>query len=316
MRNRKKYFVISSPRSGSTWLKNALNHHSEIFCTENRLFGQFFEIWPNNDGTRTPRITLDKYVDILAGYYDFRAIGLSRSEFTHRLLAEYIETLLRFSYRFSGKSVLVDKITPYIDTSDLVIKSIKHYFPEAIIVQLVRDGRDVVTSGVFDWLLKNGHGKKRYFYFIEKKKGVKLNRFFDDEEIELWTKYWTQPIEAVMSSEESVFTIRYEEMLKDQEKVLIEFFKYISVDSSPKVAAKCVKEASFEKMSGGRKRDQEEVTAKVRKGVSGDWKRYFTRRDGELFHRYAGSCLIKIGYEKDASWIQHLPENLSFDAIT
>lgn len=303
-------FVISSPRSGSTWLKTALNHHPEISCTENRLFGQFFEVWPNNDGTQAPRITLDKYVTTLSEYYDHRAIGLSRDEFCNELMIEYITSLLRLSQRFSGKTIFVDKVTPYIDTSNLVIESIKHYLPEATIVQLVRDGRDVVTSGVFDWLMKNAHSKKRYAHFVEKKTDMTLERFFDDEDIELWTKYWTQPIEAIASLNENVFTIQYEDMQKNQEAVLIEFFKYVGVESSKKVAAKCVEESSFEKMSGGRKRGQEVATAKTRKGISGDWKNYFTRRDGELFNREAGKYLVEMGYEKDDSWIHNLPEAL------
>jgi hypothetical protein len=310
IRKHKICFVISAPRSGSTWLKTALNHHPEIFSTENRLFGRFCEIWPNNDGTRTPRITLDKYLEILAGYYDFSAMGLSRSEFIQRLMTDYIETLVRFSYRFSKKSVLVDKVTPYIDTADLVITSIKHYFPDAIIIQLIRDGRDVLTSGVFDWLLKNGQGKRAHDYFIKGEKNVKLERFFDDEDIELWAKYWTQPIGAMMSLQESVYTIRYEEMLKDQEQVLKDMFKHINVDSSTGIVARCVEGASFEKMSAGRKRGQEDPTAKVRKGISGEWTRYFTRRDGEMFHRLAGRFLIENFYEKDASWVSRLPGSL------
>ena len=41
------HFVISAPRSGSTWLQRALNEHPQVFCTEHRLFGRFCEIWPN-----------------------------------------------------------------------------------------------------------------------------------------------------------------------------------------------------------------------------------------------------------------------------
>jgi hypothetical protein len=309
-RNHKICFVVSAPRSGSTWLKTALNHHPEIFCTENRLFGRFCEIWPNNDGTRTPRITLDKYLETLAGHYDFNAMGLSRNEFIQSLMDEYIETLIRFSYRYSKKSVLVDKVTPYIDTADLVIKSIKHYFPDASIIQLIRDGRDVLTSGAFDWLLKNGQGKPAYDYFIKGETDKKLERFFYDEDIELWTKYWTQPIEAVRTLQEGTLTIRYEEMLKDQGDVLVELFKHINVDSSSGTVAGCIEEASFEKMSAGRKRGQEDPTAKVRKGISGEWTRYFTRRDGEIFHRCAGTLLIQSGYEKDGSWVSSLPGSL------
>jgi hypothetical protein len=65
--------------------------------------------------------------------------------------------------------------------------------------------------------------------------------------------------------------------------------------------------SSFERMSGGRRRGEDAPGAHVRKGVVGDWTRYFTAADAERFHRISGDVLTAWGYEPDASWIATRP---------
>ena len=172
------HFVISAPRSGSTWLTNALNHHPEIFSTEHRLFGNFSEIWQNNDGTSSPRITLEAFIESFAGHYFHSELGLSRSQFINQFQRTLTNSIVRFGSGRSDKKLIVDKITPYPGTSKDVVRQVKKFFPDASIIQLIRDGRDVLTSGTFDWILKDSHGTDRYQFFHKQKKGLRLRRFF------------------------------------------------------------------------------------------------------------------------------------------
>lgn len=309
-RIRKICFVVSAPRSGSTWLKKALNRHPEIFCTENRLFGLFDEVSSENDGSKILRITLDRYVTLVSSYFEHEALGLQWHELRDRLLPHMIESLFSFAAEISGKQVIVDKITPHADTSEQVLWSIRQYLPKAAIVQLIRDGRDVLTSGVFDWIARSSGPKERHDFFVHERKGARLDRFFQDDEIEAWTILWTQPIAAMSASGGVDLDIRYEEMKLDQSGVLRGLFGLLRVDDSSEIADECVRESTFEKMSGGRAAGQAIATAKARKGVVGDWRNYFTRQDGELFHELAGDRLIELGYEKDRSWIEQLPRRL------
>ena len=303
-------FIISAPRSGSTWLKTALNHHPQVYCTEYRLFGQFCEIWANDDGTRTPRITLDKYISDFSQYCEVQSLGIPSREFVDQFLVEWLNFLFDFSLRHSGKAVIVDKVTPYLNTSPLVLQSIRRYLPRAKIVQLIRDGRDVVTSGVFDWLKKDGHGSDRYAYFVEKRPAFELHRFFDDEKLDLWSRIWTDPIDAIVDTDPNVMNIHYEAMQQDQQAVLTRLLRHLGLNAASAVVAQCVEGATFQKMSGGRVAGDAVATEKVRKGIVGDWKNYFTRRDGEIFHDVAGQRLWETGYEKTDDWIGQLPERL------
>jgi len=62
---------------------------------------------------------------------------------------------------------------------------------------------------------------------------------------------------------------------------------------------RCVSSASFEKLSRGRSRGQEDPTSFFRKGVAGEWRNVFTEEDGKIFEEEAGELLVRLGYEKD-----------------
>jgi len=302
-------FVISSPRSGSTWLRTALSGHPDVLCTENRLFGDFFEVW-NDEHGGAPRMTLDYYVRYLTGVQDAGAMGLRGDALSEELVQRLCDEIFGTLAERSGKRVIVDKVTPYLGTSDRVVADIRRYFPEATIVQLVRDGRDVVTSGAFDWLRKDAQGTERHAYFVDGRKDQVLKRFFDESVLSRWADYWVQPIRSLAEQRATSWTVRYEDMLADQARVLSGCFSRMGVDTDPAIIHECVENARFEAMSGGRSRGELDATAKVRRGVAGDWRNYFTREDGELFQRLAGSELRRMGYESDDAWTLDLPDEL------
>lgn len=305
------HFIISAPRSGSTWLAKALNGHPEVFATETRMFGEFCEIWPNQDGSMSPRITFDEFLKQFSTYFMFEEMGLKRRQFIERFQRGFISFVNNFCQRQSGKRIVVDKITPYLNTTDLVFNRIEQYFPAAKTIQLIRDGRDVVTSGTFDWILKDAQGTDRFSFFVEKRPGLHMKRFFDDKVLQRWVKLWTEPIRAYERIKNGL-SIRYESMKENQAAVLAAVFEHLGCDSQPELMASCIERATFEKMSGRQVGDEAQPLAKARKGITGDWKNYFTKRDGELFAELAGELLVELGYESDHGWVSSLPDELGF----
>jgi hypothetical protein len=313
---RRLAFVVSAPRSGSTWLQRALNQHPQIYCTEHRLFGEHYDVVPTAEGGHALRCTLDQYTALLHEYHAHRALGMHRGAFDEAILAHLVRATLDFSYTLSGRPVLVDKITPYRGTADTVLGRIRQFLPEARLVQLVRDGRDVATSGVFDWIRRAKRDHPRHAVFVEQAPGRVLERFFDDDDICQWADEWAGPVRAFAAQAPDAHRISYEAMKADQGAVLAGLLPELSLPPAPDMIARCVEGATFRRMSGGRSAGEGVPVAKARKGVAGDWKHYFTRRDGALFHERAGTELVAMGYESSDAWIQALPESLAITADT
>lgn len=316
------HFVISAPRSGSTWLASALNHHPQIFATEQRLFGHFCEVWKNNDGSSSPRMTFDSYTDALAVHYFYANLGLDRATFKDQFLQEYAQFLVQFALRRTDKQIVVDKITPYAGTAKRVVAQIRKLFPQSRIIQLVRDGRDVVTSGTFDWLLKDAVGTPRYDFFVNhvanQQGSQNLARFFDDSVIERWSQHWRETIDVFQKQtpeEDNWIQIRYEAMQTDMAGQLSRIFEFLGLANDRAIAQHCADQASFEKMTG-RPAGSHQPTQKARMGIVGDWKNYFTQTDGQQFDSLAGAALIELGYEPDHHWVSALPPTLNLRHAT
>ena len=307
-------FIISAPRSGSTWLAQALNQHPEIFATEQRLFGDFYELWPNNNGNLAPRMTFDAYARSVSVHYFHSQTSETRREFIDELIHHYAESMFRFASAKTGKSILVDKVTPYPGTTQKVIRKIKSFFPQAKIIQLIRDGRDVVTSGTFDWLLKDGQDHERYKLFVEQDPDICLQRFFDDSTLRKWARNWKQTV-SPFEKEQPDLKIRFESMKHDLASELVAIFELLNAESSTDLAKNCEEKVTFEKLTG-RSPGQMEPTQKQRQGAVGDWKKYFTQSDAELFHSIAGHEMINENYVQDEQWIMSCPEALQLSLAT
>lgn len=316
-------FLISSPRSGSNWTRAALNAHPEIVCTEQRLYGGFLETWIDDQtsGRSLPRFTVDRIADLMVNHNHYPAADgpLPRERLVERMTGRIGRALFELAHETTGKRVVIDKFTPYPETCATVVAGIRRDFPEARIVYLERDGRDVLTSGVFNWLNRRRQGtewnavqRQRHERFFTKTRQEPLERFFSPEDIAYWTSQWIGPIDHVLPAAD--LAIRYETLHADQRSELKRLFETLGVASDDAVLARCLEDSSFERLSGGRSRGQDDAgnpTAYVRKGIVGDWRHVFTRADGEEFLRHAGRHLVARGYAEDDGWVAALPERLA-----
>ena len=275
-------FIVSAPRSGSTWLMRALSAHPEVHATEHRLFGPHHdEIL--DDGADRPRlrITLDRYADAHARHLNLNNTGLDIPGARERLLRDLADALFAFDRTVTKKPQVIDKVTPYPGTAANVMTRIRNLYPDAPVIGLIRDGRDVVTSGAYHWLNKHKADSPRTH-------GPTSDRFLTDAIVEEWAALWC---ECSKAAAETQHVVRYERMLDCQAAELARIFDVLALSTNKVTLDACVAAGSFERASNGRSRGTHNPSADARRGVSGDWRQTFTRRDGEIFDTIAGETL-------------------------
>ena len=95
--------------------------------------------------------------------------------------------------------------------------------------------------------------------------------------------------------------IRYEELIEDAQNCFYRMIQYCEIKISQKELGMIVDNNLFENATG-RARGMEETSSHLRKGISGDWKNYFSPMIVDEFKRKFGDVLIQTGYESGLVW--------------
>lgn len=170
----------------------------------------------------------------------------------------------------------------------------RHFF-------VLRDLRDTLISGYFS--LKISHPKYKLDAVNEMR-----NRLQDMEleqglmhTLDDWAPANAEIQRSWIDSDEPL--IRFEDLLADDEGILEDvLLDRCELGISRKQLRKAIELESFERLSGGRVRGEEDVSAHYRKGVAGDWRNYFSEPLKDAFKERYGDLLIRAGYERDNDW--------------
>ena len=72
---------------------------------------------------------------------------------------------------------------------------------------------------------------------------------------------------------------------------------FLGLDSSPRLVSDCIEQNSFNVLSKGRKKGEEDKSSFFRKGTRGEWKSYFDSDLNEFCKNEIGDTLEKLGYD-------------------
>lgn len=316
------FFIVGYQKSGTTWLMKMLNSHPEILCQgEGRPFGRDFKQEHLKEIRRSyPPASL--YNAIVSSedlrYWVERSVWTRRDDpDVHlnnltRLAIEYflIQQLLKTDKRLVGdKTVLL---------SPEIVSEISTICPEAKVIHIIRDGRDVAVSAMHHrWNQAEDQGgaikippgqlAKRELYRKDPKALLETGEgIFPNVWLRNHAGRWNARVSKTVKDGPTLLganytEVKYEDLLERPEEEVRRLLGFLRADASEQTVRRCVGAASFEKLSDGRKRGVEAASF-FRKGVAGDWKNVFTERDKQDFKAVAGDLLIELGYEEDSDW--------------
>lgn len=178
---------------------------------------------------------------------------------------------------------------------------------------VVRDGRDNMVSfyhhmyfgtGITSDAVKQKYRMEAPFTNFENVKEnmpAYIEYMFTKFKAEGKVFTWSGFVNSYYNKPNIIF-IKYEDMQQNTVAAIAELLtKLLNKTPDLEKLSASVKKFSFAEQTK-RQKGNEQKGNFLRKGISGDWKNYFSREACEVFDKYAGDELIKLGYEENHNW--------------
>ncbi len=273
------FFIGGSMKSGTTWLQLLLDAHPAVACKGEshvanhlaRLLMQSLE--QHNQFIAEKNRTIFKEI---AGFplYD------------HDDLAYLIASALLLGLAKADAGAPPAAIGEKTPDNVRLFDVLHAIFPRAKFIHLVRDGRDCAMSGWFH--------RQRCVPAGGRAPGAL------DDYVQMFAREWAKDLAEGAAFAEAhpsaCRTVRYEDLVRDAGPALLPVFEFLGVPTDADTLAGCVAAGAFERLSGGRRRGQEDRGSFFRNGVPGDWRRHMDDGLGDTFRRVASPWLEQFGY--------------------
>ena len=312
------FFVVGQKKSGTTWLMRMLDSHPEILCKgEGRFFGAG---WRRETLKEAGVQELPSSLHEALLGSEYLRLWIERSVWGRKEdPEEHLNNVMRMvsDYFLEGELLKTDKKLVGDKSPLLVpgtIQEIHDIYPEARVIHIIRDGRDAAVSSMHHtWNFGNVRedskvARKREAYRRDPQELLETGEgIFAGDLLRKAAGEWATLVGSAVEDGPKLLgdnyrEVRYEDLLERPGEELGKLLEFLGARSDGEAVGRCISSASFEKLSAGRQRGEENPTSFFRKGVAGEWKNVFTGRDRRIFREEAGELLVRLGYEKDHGW--------------
>ncbi len=214
----------------------------------------------------------------------------------------------------AGKAIVGDK-SPSSTIHGQAVRDLYAVYPDAKLVYLVRDGRDVLISERF----RNFVEESRFLTAEDRRIVTDLRKdhapftngtrsIFTDVYIRRVAKGWVANLSEIEAEGKRLFgkeyfSLRYEDLLLKPFEEMKSLWKFLGVRKVDKSIKKDIEaEMGSNPDEEWQEKRNEDIASFLPKGHAGNWQRLFTAHDKSVFKEVAGEMLVKWGYEKDLNW--------------
>ncbi len=300
---REKFFIFGHARSGTTLLMRLVRLHPEVHCNYQ---AHFFTRQPLLKSlVNTPEA--EEWLGRRSNRWNQ---GRDLSPLILRAAADFI--LEREAAR-EGKRIVGDK-SPSSTIHGQAVRDLHAVYPDAKLVYIVRDGRDVLISERFRNLVEESKflkaEDKRIVAELRKDQTQFTNgtrSLFTEAVIRRVAKGWETNLRETEEAgrwlfAENYYSLRYEDLLAHPFDEMQKLWNFLGVRADPALEKTIVDEMSSNPDEEWQAKRNEDIASFLPKGHAGNWQRLFTARDKAIFKEVAGEMLVKWRYEKDSSW--------------
>ena len=300
---REKFFIFGHARSGTTLLMRLIRLHREVHCNYQ---AHFF--------TRQP--LLKSLVDTpeaeewLTRKSNRWNRGRDLSPLVLRATADFI---MERDAAKQGKRIVGDK-SPSSTIHGQAVRDLHAVYPDAKLIYIVRDGRDVLISERFRNFVEESRflsgGDKRIIEELRKDQTRFTNgarSIFTESVIRRVASGWVKNLQETEEEGRRLFgvnycTLRYEDLLARPFDEMQKLWNFLGIQADQSLEKVIVGEMSSNPDEEWQTERNEDIASFLPKGQAGNWQRLFTARDKAIFKEVAGEMLIKWNYEKDLNW--------------
>lgn len=301
---RNKFFIFGHARSGTTLLARLIRLHPEVHCN-----------WQAHFFTRSPMlkslvsdVEVEKWLSHRSNRWNH---GRDLSPLVLRAAADMI--LERDALK-EGKRIVGDKSPSSVYHGEAV-RNVAAVYPDAWIINIVRDGRDTSLSHRFQGFVDrqdrmSAEDKRIRDDFLHDSApylaGAKS--LFTEKDMRKIAGSWVQNVieteqEGVRLYADRFIHLRYEDLMANPFTEMSRIWHFLGAIPADTATEKEVQaEMNANPDADWQAEKSGDLARLIPKGKQGSWQKLFTARDKAIFKEVAGQLLIDWGYEKDMEW--------------
>jgi LPS sulfotransferase NodH len=300
---REKFFIFGHARSGTTLLMRLIRLHPEVHCNYQ---SHFFTRQPLLKSlVNTPEA--EEWLSRRSNRWNQ---GRDLSPLVLRAAADFI--MERDAVR-EGKRIVGDK-SPSSTIHGQAVRDMHSIYPDARLIYIVRDGRDVLISERFRNLVE----ESKFLKAEDKRIIEELRRdqtqftngtrsIFTENVIRRVAAGWVKNLQETEDEGRRLFgenycSLRYEDLLERPFDEMRKLWTFLGVQADSSLEKSIMAEMSSNPDEEWQTKRNEDIASFLPKGQAGNWQRLFTGRDKSIFKEVAGEMLVKWGYEKSVDW--------------
>ncbi len=296
-----KFFIYGHARSGTTLWARLIRLHPEVHCN-----------WQAHFFTRKPLLKslvdsaeMEEWLTRRSNRWND---GEDLSPLVMRAAADYI---MESDAKRAGaeKHIVGDKSPNSLNDGESV-QLMHAVYPDAYLINIVRDGRDVLISQRFRNFVEESK-----FLTAEDKQIVAALRAnqtpFTTGERSIFTEKWLRAnaegwVKNLTETEregrrllgERYYEFRYEDLLETPFIEMKKVWQHFGINVADVLEEAILAEMNSNPDQEWQQKRNESIADFLPKGKAGNWQNIFTKRDCEIFNEVAGEMLKKWKYEQ------------------
>jgi hypothetical protein len=298
-----KFFIFGHARSGTTLLARLVRLHPEVHCN-----------WQAHFFTRPPLLRgMVANPEVIQSLNNRSNRWNNGEEIASLMLRVAADFLMEREAQHEGKSVAGDK-SPNSLLDGQAVRELHTIYPDARLIFIVRDGRDVLVSHRFqnfidasDQLSEDDLAIRDAFVKDSQPFFARQRSIFTARSIPLAARNWVANVEqthqlGVELYGERYYSLRYEDLLEKPFAEMVKVWAFMSQATPAELEKPVVAEMNRNPDSDWQRKIANDLIAQFEKGKQGSWRDLFTSQDVAVFKEIASQTLIDWGYEKDLDW--------------